>query len=70
MGMRKPVHLLQHGMEVKDIVSAAALAVIDAQEEQNHVTQLPEHAASWVACTSLLPATAAFSAQHVGRSTR
>jgi malate dehydrogenase (oxaloacetate-decarboxylating)(NADP+) len=32
LGLRKPVYLLQHGMEVKDIVSAAALAVVEAQE--------------------------------------
>jgi malate dehydrogenase (oxaloacetate-decarboxylating)(NADP+) len=34
MGMRKPVHLLQHGMEVKDIVSAAALAVVEARDAE------------------------------------
>jgi malate dehydrogenase (oxaloacetate-decarboxylating)(NADP+) len=32
LGMGKPVYLLQHGMETKDIVSAAALAVVEAQE--------------------------------------
>ena len=32
MGMRQPVHLLQHGSEVKDIVNMAAIAVVDAQE--------------------------------------
>jgi malate dehydrogenase (oxaloacetate-decarboxylating)(NADP+) len=32
MGMRKPVHVLQHGMEVRDIVNMAAIAVVDAQE--------------------------------------
>ena len=31
-GMRKPVHLLQLGCEVKDIVNMAAIAVVDAQE--------------------------------------
>jgi malate dehydrogenase (oxaloacetate-decarboxylating)(NADP+) len=30
--MRKPVHVLQHGFEVKDIVNMAAIAVVDAQE--------------------------------------
>ena len=33
LGMRKPVQILQHGTEVKDIVNAAALAVVEAQEQ-------------------------------------
>ncbi len=33
-GMRHPVHLLQHGAEVKDIVNMAAIAVVDAQEAE------------------------------------
>jgi malate dehydrogenase (oxaloacetate-decarboxylating)(NADP+) len=32
MGMSKPVHVLQHGAEVNDIVNIAAIAVVDAQE--------------------------------------
>ena len=32
MGMSKPVHLVARGAEVEEIVSAAALAVVDAQE--------------------------------------
>jgi malate dehydrogenase (oxaloacetate-decarboxylating)(NADP+) len=32
MGTAKPVHLLQRGDEVRDIVNIAALAVVDAQE--------------------------------------
>jgi malate dehydrogenase (oxaloacetate-decarboxylating)(NADP+) len=32
MGMSKPVHLLARGADVEEIVSAAALAVVDAQE--------------------------------------
>ena len=31
MGMNRPVHVLQRGCEVKDIVHMAAIAVIDAQ---------------------------------------
>jgi malate dehydrogenase (oxaloacetate-decarboxylating)(NADP+) len=31
MGMRKPVHVLQRGDEVRDIINIAALAVVDAQ---------------------------------------
>ncbi len=31
MGMKKPVHVLQRGDEVRDIVNIAALAVVDAQ---------------------------------------
>ena len=38
MGMRKPVHVLQRGVEVTDIVNMAAIAVVDAQrnEELQH----------------------------------
>jgi malate dehydrogenase (oxaloacetate-decarboxylating)(NADP+) len=32
VGMRKPVHVLQRGDEVKDIVNLAALAVLEAQD--------------------------------------
>jgi malate dehydrogenase (oxaloacetate-decarboxylating)(NADP+) len=32
MGMSKPVHVLQRGCEVNDIVNMAAIAVVDAQE--------------------------------------
>jgi malate dehydrogenase (oxaloacetate-decarboxylating)(NADP+) len=31
--MRKPVHVLQRGVEVADIVNMAAIAVVDAQEK-------------------------------------
>ncbi len=34
MGMRHPVHLLQHGAEVKDVVNMTAIAVVDAQEAE------------------------------------
>ena len=34
MGMRKPVHLLQHGCDVRDIVNMAAIASVDAQRAQ------------------------------------
>jgi malate dehydrogenase (oxaloacetate-decarboxylating)(NADP+) len=34
MGMRLPVHVLQHGAEVKDIVNMTAIAVVDAQEAE------------------------------------
>lgn len=34
MGLQKPVHVLQRGAEVKDIVYMAAIAVVDAQEVQ------------------------------------
>ena len=33
MGMRKPVHILQLGASVRDIVNMAAIAVVDAQLE-------------------------------------
>ena len=32
MGLSKPVHVLQRGEEVNDIVNMAAIAVVDAQE--------------------------------------
>jgi malate dehydrogenase (oxaloacetate-decarboxylating)(NADP+) len=35
VGMDEPVHVLQRGDEVKDIVNLAALAVVDAQTEAN-----------------------------------
>jgi malate dehydrogenase (oxaloacetate-decarboxylating)(NADP+) len=31
MGMKKPVHVLQRGDDVTDIVNMAAIAVVDAQ---------------------------------------
>jgi malate dehydrogenase (oxaloacetate-decarboxylating)(NADP+) len=31
MGMKKPVHVLQRGDDVNDIVNMAAIAVVDAQ---------------------------------------
>jgi malate dehydrogenase (oxaloacetate-decarboxylating)(NADP+) len=33
VGMDKPVHVLQRGDEVKDIVNLAGVAVVDAQED-------------------------------------
>jgi malate dehydrogenase (oxaloacetate-decarboxylating)(NADP+) len=35
VGMRRPVHVLQHGSEVKDIVHMAAVAVVEAQEAES-----------------------------------
>ncbi len=32
LGMAKPVHVLQNGQDVSDIVNMAALCVVDAQE--------------------------------------
>ncbi len=34
LGMNKPVHILQRGAEVRDIVNIAAMAVIDAQSRE------------------------------------
>ena len=34
MGMRKPVHVLQHGCDVSSIVNVTAIAVLDAQAQQ------------------------------------
>jgi malate dehydrogenase (oxaloacetate-decarboxylating)(NADP+) len=52
MGMSKPVHVLQRGAEVEEIVNMAAIAVVDAQEIEarhrvTHVEEeLPEPAGS------------------------
>jgi malate dehydrogenase (oxaloacetate-decarboxylating)(NADP+) len=35
MGMNKPVHVLQRGDDVMDIVNMAAIAVVDAQDNKN-----------------------------------
>jgi malate dehydrogenase (oxaloacetate-decarboxylating)(NADP+) len=35
LGMGKPVHVLQGGVEVADIVNMAAICVVDAQEREN-----------------------------------
>ncbi|HEY5673271.1 MAG TPA: NADP-dependent malic enzyme [Malonomonas sp.] len=35
MGMKKPVHVLQRGDDVSDIINMAAVAVVDAQEAAN-----------------------------------
>lgn len=40
MGMAKPVHVLQRGCEVKDIVNIAAIAVVDAQEAEGLQQQM------------------------------
>lgn len=37
MGMSKPVHILQRGCEVEEIVNIAAIAVVDAQETDGAV---------------------------------
>ncbi|MFY9551389.1 MAG: NADP-dependent malic enzyme [Thermoanaerobaculia bacterium] len=34
LGLKKPVHVLQRGVEVADIVNMAAIAVVDAQEKE------------------------------------
>ena len=36
MGMKKPVHILQRGDDVADIVNMAAVAVVDAQEAESN----------------------------------
>ena len=34
LGMSRPVHVLQRGVEVADIVNMAAIAVVDSQEKE------------------------------------
>ena len=40
MGISKPVHVLQRGAEVREIVNMAAIAVVEAQEAAP-LTQFP-----------------------------
>jgi malate dehydrogenase (oxaloacetate-decarboxylating)(NADP+) len=40
MGMKRPVHVLQRGVEVTDIVNMAAIAVVDAQEHDQRQADL------------------------------
>ena len=42
MGMSKPVHVLQRGAEVEEIVNMAAIAVVDAQETETRLRPTPE----------------------------
>jgi malate dehydrogenase (oxaloacetate-decarboxylating)(NADP+) len=37
MGMRRPVHVLERGADVQDIINMAAVAVVDAQERSQQV---------------------------------
>jgi malate dehydrogenase (oxaloacetate-decarboxylating)(NADP+) len=41
MGMSKPVHVLQRGAEVEEIVNMAAIAVVDAQESEGRLKPGP-----------------------------
>jgi malate dehydrogenase (oxaloacetate-decarboxylating)(NADP+) len=45
MGMSKPVHVLQRGAEVEEIVNIAAIAVVDAQETEVRVNGETTHQA-------------------------
>jgi malate dehydrogenase (oxaloacetate-decarboxylating)(NADP+) len=36
VGMRRPVHVLEQGADVEEIVNMAAVAVVDAQEREHH----------------------------------
>jgi malate dehydrogenase (oxaloacetate-decarboxylating)(NADP+) len=36
LGMGKPIHVLQRGDEVRNIVNMAAMAVVDAQEREKN----------------------------------
>jgi phosphotransacetylase len=38
MGLSKPVHVLQRGSTVEEIIDVAALAVVDAQRNVNHAS--------------------------------
>ncbi len=45
-GMAKPVHLLQRGAEVEDVVKIATVAVVDAQDSSAPARVLPPRAAA------------------------
>jgi len=45
MGLSRPVHVLQRGAEVKDIVNVAAIAVVDAQDAMERRPKLDRRAA-------------------------
>jgi malate dehydrogenase (oxaloacetate-decarboxylating)(NADP+) len=36
LGMKKPVHILQLGAKVEEIVNMTAIAVVDAQQKEKH----------------------------------
>ena len=40
MGMRKPVHILQLGSSIRDIVNMVGIAVVDAQYHERKQNQL------------------------------
>jgi len=40
LGMNKPVHILQMGCQVRDIVHMATLAVSDAQKERRDMCRI------------------------------
>jgi malate dehydrogenase (oxaloacetate-decarboxylating)(NADP+) len=44
MGLSKPLHVLQRGAEVNEIVNVAAIAVVDAQEVERRGLQQAEAA--------------------------
>src|SRR5579862_3140019 len=44
MGMSRPVHILQRTAQVEDIISVAAIAVVDAQENDSFVQPRPTEA--------------------------
>ena len=60
MGLSKPVHVLQRGAEVNDIVNVAAIAVVEAREND------ALHAAN--ALTSVQASRCASDAANVGRA--
>ena len=41
MGLSQPVHVLQRGAEVEEIVNIAAVAVVDAQEIESRLAATP-----------------------------
>ena len=44
LGMNKPVHILQLGASVEEMVNMAAVAVVDAQEKEKRQNENKEQA--------------------------
>jgi malate dehydrogenase (oxaloacetate-decarboxylating)(NADP+) len=46
MGLSKPVHVLQRGATVEEIVNMAAIAVVDAQKYSRQLQELTQRPAA------------------------
>ena len=51
-GMRRPVHVLQHGCDSEDVVRLATIAVVDAQDAQRNTLPEPDPAPALTGATT------------------